>query len=496
MCKLEKGVNAQSILQSRRRLTAFVTNRAYASGMMTGSAVYSLRTGCLVGLSVVLLAGCAPSVRLGVAPSLLSDQWQDPRGPADPEVILASGWSSFGSEQLDRMITTAQRSNPDIAIAASRIEAARADLRVVRAVGGPVLGASGSASSDIRNLQGQTRSFDRIGSASLDVSYDIDLFGAAKAEKKAAWARLRAAGYDRRAIELAIEADVATGFVGLAALRERAGLADRARQNARELERIIRIRAREGVASQVELGLQTTEGDALEIDRSRLVEGQDRARTALAVLLGEEAPLFRPEPSSLATLTVPRFGLVQPGELVTRRPDIRAAEARIEAANGDVEAARRAFLPGLRLSAGSFFDVLGNGAIANGGASLSANLFATIFDRGRLKGQLYRASATQHEAVALYRKALITALAEVQDALTSSAQTRSRLDLLVRSQKEAMRTAQLARAQYREGTATLGTVLDADRRLVDVDDQLVQARQESLLAAIQLFRALGGPPAV
>ena len=462
--------------------------------MKTGYFEFSVQTRVLAGLSVVLVAGCAPPIRLDIAPSLLSDQWHDIRVPAAPAEVVASGWSSFGSEQLDQMIATAQRSNPDIAIAASRIEAARADLRIARAAGGPMIGASGSASSDIRNLQGQTRSFDRIGSASLDVSYDVDLFGAAKAEKRATWARLRAAGYDRRAIELAIEADVAAGYVAMAALSDRASLADRARANARELERIIRIRAREGVASQVELGLQTTEGDALEIDRSRLIEGRDRARTALAILLGEEAPRFSPEPASLAKLVVPRIELVQPGALVTRRPDIRAAEARIDAANGDVEAARRAFLPGLRLSASSFFDLLGNGAITNGGVSLSASLFATIFDRGRLKGQLYRASAAQHEAVALYRKALILAIAEAQDALTGSAQSQARLDLLARSQKEAMRTAQLARAQYREGTATLGTVLDADRRLVDVDDQLVQARQESLLAAIQLFRALGGPP--
>ena len=440
------------------------------------------------------LQGCAPSVELSAPPPLLSAQWDDDIPTQHEAIPIDQSWTAFGSEELSALIERGRTANPDIAIAIARISQARGDLSVARGVNGPLVAASADASSDIRNLQGQTEGLDRIGSAGLDISYDLDLFGAGRSEKKAAWARLKAAGYDHQAINLAIESDIASAFVQYAALSDRAKLLARASANAQELERIIRLRAREGVASPLDVGLQTTQGDEIRVNLSRIAEAKAISKNAMAVLLGEEAPDFKMAQASLSMLGSPEFARSQPSDITVRRPDIKAAEARIAAANGNVGQARAAFMPSIRLSASSFFDIAKSGGLINAGAAGAFGLLATIFDNGRLKGRLFRASGEQKEAVETYRKTVLTALAEVQNALASAYGSQQRLNILNLTQKTAARNAALARQQYVEGGAYLNTVLDADRRLIEVEESLVLAKQESLIAAIALYRALGGAP--
>lgn len=451
----------------------------------------------LSGVSAIalcaLVSACAPRVQLPVAPGIgvldWNEDWQNPAGAQ-----AAQSWSSFGSEPLAALIAEARRANPDIEIAIARIDQARGDAGVARSENGPEIGLSANGSSDIRNLQGQTKSLNRIGSVGIDVSYDLDLFGAAKASRRAAWARLSAAGYDRRTIELTIEADVASAFVRQAALNDRLKINARALQSARKLERIIRIRAAEGVASVIDVGIQTTEGDAIEVEMSQLAEDRAIIGNALAVLVGAEAPAFSVPDASLSNLVIPAFAQVQPADLLTRRPDIRAAEARIAAADGNVANARAVFMPQIRLSADSFFDLASNGGILNPGGSLTASILATIFDRGRLKGRLTRAVGEQNEAVASYKKAVLAALTETRNALSIAREADFRLATLQRSRGDAERTATLSRMQFAEGRTSLNTLLEADRRLLAVDEGLTQAREVRLLAAITLFRAIGGAP--
>jgi len=187
--------------------------------------------------------------------------------------------------------------------------------------------------------------------------------------------------------------------------------------------------------------------------------------------------------------------LLQPAELIARRPDVRAAEARIGAAGGDVDQARAAFLPRIRLSAGG----LGEAASLSGPLGttfqIGADLLAPIFNRGRLRGQLDFAAARQAETVELYRQALLSALAESEDALSSVERSRAREALLRGVVEEARLTARLARLQYLEGAADLERLFDAEQFLVAAEDALALARQEQVEAVIDLFRAMGGSPA-
>ena len=433
------------------------------------------------------LSACAPTPQLEIAPDLLSSEWRG--GATGGALPLDAAWAAFGAPELASLIARAKEANPDIAIATARLLQARGQLRSARAAAAPSLTLAGTAGAFSGSDSGSDLGDRELG---VDLAWELDLFGRVSAGRKAARARHEAALFDRDAVSLAIESEVARAYVQHAAYSTRIGLLERALDNARELDRIVAVRVREGVATRVDAGLQTVELRGIEAEISRLVQARARSRNALALLVGEEAPRFAAPGADLDALAVPDFLASQPGALLVRRPDIRAAEARIAAAEGDVDRARAAFLPGLRLSAGSLLDAAGPLQLA---VAAGASLIAPIFDGGRLKGDLASASGAQHEAVERYRKALLVALGEGEDALDAVEQSRRRDSLLAETLATARVTARLARRQYVEGAADLQTLLDAERRALDVEDALAVARQERLEAAIDLYRALGGSPA-
>jgi NodT family efflux transporter outer membrane factor (OMF) lipoprotein len=436
---------------------------------------------------------CAPTVELVPAPQVQSPKWRG-LAPAGGTLLPQGLGTALGSAELQGLIERALAANADIGAAQARIRQARAQLRIARAAMLPVVTASGGLNATKTDNEGGSVFSFSAASAGLDLSWDADLFGGNRAARRAALSRAEAAAFDRDATALAVEAEVARSYIQYAVLAERIALLDRNLGNARELDRIIRIRLREGEATKVDTGLQSIEVRQLEAERLRLLEAQSQTRNALAVLVGEEAPIFEAPNANLASLSPPAVAAVQPAELLVRRPDIRAAEARIRAASGDVDQARAAFLPNLTLSAGA----LGQAASLSGPYGLTlttgAALLAPIFNRGRLKGELSFATATQAETVELYRKALLTALAEGEDALSAVEQSRAREALLEQVVEEARTTARLTRLQYIEGEADLRFVIDAQQLLVQSEDARAIAAQERMNAAIDLYRAMGGSP--
>ncbi|HEX8645011.1 MAG TPA: efflux transporter outer membrane subunit [Allosphingosinicella sp.] len=443
-------------------------------------------------LLALAAAGCAPTVEMRPTPQVQSAEWRGApsAGPThQPELGAA-----LGDPQLQRLLVLAATGNADVGAAAARIQRARAELGIARASMLPVVSANaGLSGTETDNRGGPTFNFSQ-GFAGLDVSYDLDLFGGERAGRRGARARLAAAAFDRDAAALVAETETARAYVQHAALLDRIVLLDRNIASARELARIIEVRRRLGDATRVDTGLQTIQVRQLEAERLRLAEALARTRNALAVLVGEEAPRFALEPAGLAGFSLPEIAPVQPGELLVRRPDVRAAEARIAAAEGDIGRARAAFLPRIRLSASA----LGQAATLGGpiGATLSigSDLLAPIFNRRRLRGELGVAAATQAESVELYRGALLVALAEGESALAAVDHSRAREAVLEDMVAEAETTARLARLQYLEGAADLQWVLDAEQLLVGAQDARAIARQERLEAAIDLYKALGGSP--
>ncbi len=448
-------------------------------------------------LSALGLAACAPHVDLEPMPLVRSQSWSEGTAATANDLGTPIGrpetlGQAIGSADLDALIDKAAHDNTDVAAALARIRQARGLLRVARGAMLPVISASGGIEASRTD---QTRLDFRNAFGSLDISFELDLFGGRHAEADAARGRFRGTQFDRDAVLLAVQADVARAFVQQATLAARLALADRNIAQQRELERIIRARVTAGDGTRVDLGLQTIQVRELQADRSRLEESLAQTRNALAVLVGEEAPRFRSAPAPLESLNVPSLRLVQPTELVARRPDVRAAEARIQAAGGDVRAARAAFYPRLTLSSRGLSQAAILGGPLSTLFSTGAGLLAPIFDRGRLRGNLEVAAGAQAESVALYRQALLNALADVENAISAVNRSTDRAELTDQIVVQARETARLARLQYLEGDADLQRLFDAEQRLIESEDARLITLQERLDAAIDMFKALGGMPA-
>jgi outer membrane protein TolC len=287
-------------------------------------------------------AGCAPSVRLAEPPSVQSTKW---RASAPEGSVPQSLGAAFRSNELQALIDKAREANADVRIAQARIAQARAQLRSARAAMLPVVGASAGLNATRTDNRSASQFDFSDAFAGLDISWDADLFGGNRAGRRAASSRLLAASFERDAAALGVEAEVARAFIQHSVLAERIALLDRNLGNARELDRVIRIRLREGEATKVDTGLQSIEVRQLEAERLRLAEAQAQTRNALAVLVGEEAPSFALRGELLTAFSIPTIGAAQPADLLVRRPDIKAAEARIRAAAGDVNRRGRRSCP-------------------------------------------------------------------------------------------------------------------------------------------------------
>ena len=439
---------------------------------------------CIVG-SLVSISGCTGTPHLDAAPPVASPAWSDTAtggNGASPDVDLAS---LLGSSQLADLIDRAEATSPGLLRASARIDQARALLRLARGASLPSLSIGTNVSANSRAGGG---AFDFASNfATIDAALSIDFAGGAAAERRSAAQRTMAARYDRDALIILVTAELARTYVARAALQARLGLIEQSIGQAAQLQKIIELRQRAGVATKVDVGLQMIRVQQLRAERERLQQSLEETRVAISLLVGEEAPGFQIVPADINQFAIPDIAPPSPSRLIATRPDVRAAELRIEAAGGDVRQARAAFFPQLDLSIGrNAQSFLGSGLLS--GFSIGADLMAPIFNRNRLKGNLALAAAQQRESVQNYREVLLAALADVENGLSAAAHARNRAAILAAVTSQARQTAALARVQYLEGDADLRHLLDAQDLLINAQDAELVSRQERLEAAIALFR--------
>jgi outer membrane protein, multidrug efflux system len=257
----------------------------------------------------------------------------------------------------------------------------------------------------------------------------------------------------------------------------------------------VSARARNGAVTQLDVARQEA---AVLSQRAALLplEQQERQTlAALAVLLGRVPEGFDVQARALIDLAVPSISPGLPAELLVRRPDLASAEAQLASTNADLAAARAALLPSIQLTgsagvaSGALLGFLNGPATT---AALAASVLQPIFDGGRLKGQVSIAESRERELVETYRKAILSAFADVESALVAATRLQQRELLQTQVEERAREALRLAEVRYREGADDLLTVLDAQRTLFDAQDQLAQVRLDRLNGAVALFKALGG----
>jgi outer membrane protein, multidrug efflux system len=448
---------------------------------------------------VCSLSGCAivspriePNVPVGAA-------WNETT-PPDAAAVSPTWWKSFGTAELQSLIDEALAGSPDLAIASERVRQAEAQVRVAGASLFPVLtagaGASGKGTSQVGGKSAGPAVIDGAGNVGLTVSYELDLWGKNRAAVRSAASSAAASRFDRDTARLTLVSGVATSYFEVLALRARLAIARDNIATAQRVFDVVSARARNGAASALDVSRQQATLLSQQAALLPLEQQERQTRAALAVLVGRPPEGFDVKGGTIADVTVPVIDPGLPADLLLRRPDLASAEAQLGAANADVAAARAALLPSITLTGTAGLASSALTALASGGATaaigIAASLLQPIFDGGRLKGQKAIAESKERELVETYRKAILAAFEDVEQALAGTSRLGQQEQLQDQVRARAQDSLRLAEIRYKAGADDLLTVLDAQRTLFSAQDQLAQVQLNRLQAAVSLYKALGG----
>jgi NodT family efflux transporter outer membrane factor (OMF) lipoprotein len=458
------------------------------------------RAACLVlafGLTGCFVNSEKPDVGLEI-PAAYRTSVRNP----DAALPTPDWWRGFRTPQLTDLIEEALTSNLDIAAAVARIVQADAQARIAGAALLPAVqldadynrsrasrttgSSSGAAGGDA------TRT---LYSTSLSASYEIDFWGKNRAALLAAENAAVASRYDREVVALATVVSVATAYFQAAAAQERLRVA---RENLAAAERVlgvIRDRFGVGTASALDVAQQESLVASQRAAIPALVQTLEQNLATLALLIGKPPAQVTIRSAGLWQIAIPAVTPGLPSDLLTRRPDVREAEAQLAAANANVAAARAAFFPSIRLTGeGGYQSAVLRTLVRPESTflSLAAGLSQPIFDGALLQGQYDLQRARQDELLQNYRRAVINAFTDVERALIAVQQTAQQERLQRAVVSSSRRAFEIAEQRLREGTVDLVTVLQTQQALFQALDNLAQARLSRLQAVLGLFQALGG----
>jgi multidrug efflux system outer membrane protein len=460
-----------------------------------------IRSRTLLALALTpALSGCIlgterPELNLEVPASYRAA----PKANADAAVPMLDWWRGFRSAELSSLIDGAQVYNLDIAVAIAQIVQADAQVGVSGAPLLPSLTGNGSAERQHTGSQtgsglGGGATFNTF-SASLTASYMIDFWGKNRATLYAAEENATVARYNREVVTLTTIVTVANTYFQVLAAQDELRVTRRNLEAADRILTLIKKQFNGGTASQLDVSQQealaATQRAA--IPPLEVTVGQNIA--ALALLVGRAAPDFTIRGGSARQIVVPRVTPGLPSELLYQRPDVRAAEAQLAASNFNVESARAAFFPQIQLTGtgGSQSAALAN--LFTPGSlfyTLTASLAQPIFDGFLLESQLKQAKGLQLQNLNTYRKAVLSAFADVEKALIALQKFTQQERLQEQVVAASRQAFDIAEKQLNGGTINLITVLQVEQTLFNAENQLVLVRLNKLLAATSLFQALGG----
>jgi outer membrane protein, multidrug efflux system len=404
-------------------------------------------------------------------------------------------WRGFASEDLNDFIGQAQRANDDLRAAIARVQQADAQRRIAGAPLLPALNAQAQATRARSRVSGSGFNTGNDFSPLLNASYELDFWGKNRATLAAATAAARASRYDRTTVELAVMAGVATSYFQALELRDRLSVAEANLANAAKVLKGLQLERTAGIATALDVAQQETVVDTLNAAIPPLRSQLRQSLDALAILVGSTPEAVDLTHGSLDDLSAPQVHAGLPAELLARRPDVASAEAQLIAANANIAAARAAFFPSISLTAGGGYESAALASLltpANRVWSLGAGVTQPIFQGGALAGQYQFAKARYAELLAGYHKAVISALANVEDALIAHQQTSEQVERQREASAQAQRAYEFAQAQLRAGTINILTLLNTETALFSARDALAQAKYAHLQSLVSLYQALGG----
>jgi NodT family efflux transporter outer membrane factor (OMF) lipoprotein len=464
---------------------------------MNRSRFLRLILAALVFAGLGACVGPSPMVRQSLP---LPQDWKNAGGfpVASPSRDLSRWWGRFEDPVLSRLIGDALKNSPDMASASARVRESRARRDAERASLFPALG--GSASSNSRAIESDASGTNKntVYSAGLDASWEVDLFGKRRSAVEAASASLGAAGENYNSVQAALASEIAIAYTTLRATEAALQVLLSNVKTREETYQLASWRQQAGEADSLESSQALSSFEQARAAIPSLEQIASRSRNLLALLSGRE-------PGSLDGMLAsgnkgipdpPRSLAVGiPVDTLRQRPDVRIAGYQLLAAAASARAADAVRYPSLNLSGSLGLNALSSGKLFNpqtASAGIITGISSPIFDAGRIRANIEAQNAVEEQAYQAYRSTVLTALSETEDALIACRRTAERLATLEKATAAAREADTLARQRYETGEIDFLSVLDAQRSLLNLEDNLFSTRTDRTIAYIQLYKALGG----
>jgi NodT family efflux transporter outer membrane factor (OMF) lipoprotein len=454
-------------------------------------------------LLVLALAGCAsnpdvPTPGITPSPTYLHGQTQPP-GDSSGDL---QWWRQFGDEGLVRLVECSAVANHDIRIAVERAREARAgrvvaDSRLFPSVDmtATLSNSSTGQPSPVKQSMPDTRTK----RAGLEVGWEVDLFGGARAAAGAASRDAKAAAFGVSAAQLIATSEVARQYFIWHGARQRLKILESLLRAQRDTERLTRSRYREGMVSGLDVASAAAETSSMQASLLQLRTLMAVTESRIAVLTGSDPSIPVPELEDADEfqwiyLKQPVSG--QPADLLRRRPDLLAAEQRLAAESSRLAEAKANRFPKIFLSA-----LFGRQELTlNDSLDLSAARYSNValafalplFNAGRVQAGIDAQSARERESLLSYEKAILGAIEDVENRLSTLASERQRLDVLSAAVSDREQAVFHAKSLFREGQIDLLQLLDVQRARLATELLLAESNAQYAVAYVQLYKALGG----
>lgn len=450
----------------------------------------------LVLLAFLGLTGCAAHAPRAVQPSQdmpVTFAGEEALGEHVLRPDVSRWWHVFGDDRLNALMQELFNGNYDLQAAQARLERAMAAVDAATAARSPSLSLEASGGSQ-RQLTVYGPRTDDVYRLSVAAAYEIDLWGKLSTREQAVMEDAEAVGEDLRALRVSLSATLADVYHLAAEAQAQMNLNDRAAIHAAHTLDLTRRRYREGLVPLLDVHQARQNLARIKSQRPIHEIRLTQSRNALAVLLGrypgDQAAVF-----ALSSLPPDIFPAGLPSQLLTNRPDIRAAQRRLQAADARVAAAVADRFPSFSLAAaygGASADLGSLLASGNIFWNLLLNAAQPLLDGGRRETQIRISEAEFQELLARYHQTVLQAFAEVEDALAANEATARRILLLEDQIAAAQRTLTTALWRYEHGLNDYLPVLQAQTALTDAEAALLAAQRQILSDRVQLARALGG----
>ncbi|HEY7923935.1 MAG TPA: efflux transporter outer membrane subunit [Vicinamibacteria bacterium] len=423
--------------------------------------------------------------------------WNEGKGlqAAPSTASLESWWTEFRDPTLDRLVREAVAGNLDLKLAAARIREARAARGIAASAGLPQVGANAAYA---RTHNSPLRPGDRsVFEAGFDASWEIDVFGGVRRDKEAALADVQAAEEGRREVLVTLLADVGRSYLELRGTQQQLRILEETLAAEQDTLDIATARLEAGLGA--ELDVARAEGllNGNEADRPVLERQIRESIYRLGVLVGREPSALAKDLETPAAIppVPPEIPLTLPSELLSRRPDLKRAERELAAATARIGVARADLFPRFSILGSFGRRTEGIGDFGKGAAAFWNIVPAVrwpIFAGGRIRANIEAQDARQEQALLQYEKEILSALEEVETALSAHTRERSREASLRAAVDSTRRALALATDRYTSGLENFLSVLDAERSVYAAEDQLVRSERTTAVTLIAVYKALGG----